>query len=65
MDRFGVQVHPMIQTLFLNNDVVFVDDNAPIHVAGSVQLWFEDNEAEPQHFPWPAQSLKLNVIESL
>jgi hypothetical protein len=27
----GNQVHPMIQTLFLNNDAVFQDNNAPIH----------------------------------
>jgi hypothetical protein len=29
MDRLGNQVHPMIQTLFPNNDSVFQDDNAP------------------------------------
>jgi hypothetical protein len=29
MDRFGNQVHPMIQTLFPKNDSVFPDDNAP------------------------------------
>jgi hypothetical protein len=29
VDRLGNQVHHMIQTLFLNNDAVFQDDNAP------------------------------------
>jgi hypothetical protein len=29
VDIFGNQVHPVIQTLFLNNDAVFQDDNAP------------------------------------
>jgi hypothetical protein len=29
VDGLGYQVHPMIQTLFPNNDVVFQDDNAP------------------------------------
>jgi hypothetical protein len=33
MDRLGNQVHPMIQTLFLNSDAVFQDDNASIHTA--------------------------------
>jgi hypothetical protein len=28
VDRLGNQVHPMIQTLFPNNDAVFQDDNA-------------------------------------
>jgi hypothetical protein len=28
--RLGNQVHPMIQTLFPNNDAVFQDDNAPL-----------------------------------
>jgi hypothetical protein len=27
--RLGNQVHPVIQTLFLNNDALFQDDNAP------------------------------------
>jgi hypothetical protein len=31
--RLGNQVHPMIQTLFPKNDVVFQDDNAPSHTA--------------------------------
>jgi hypothetical protein len=35
----------MIQT-FLNNDAVFKDDNAPIHIAGTVQSWFEEHEGE-------------------
>jgi hypothetical protein len=36
VNRLGIQVHPMIQTLFPNN-AVFHDDNAPIHTAGTVQ----------------------------
>jgi hypothetical protein len=30
LNWLGNQVHPMIQTLFPNNDAVFHDDNAPI-----------------------------------
>jgi hypothetical protein len=33
VDRLSNQVHPMIQTLFPNNDDVFEDDFAPIHIA--------------------------------
>jgi hypothetical protein len=52
--RLGDQVHPMIQTLFLNNNAVFQDDSGPIHTAGNVQSWFEKQEDHLQHFPWPA-----------
>jgi hypothetical protein len=46
VDRLGNQVHPMIQTLFPNNDAVFQHDNAPIHTVGSIQSWFEEHEGE-------------------
>jgi hypothetical protein len=38
VNRLGNHVHPMIQTLFPNNDAVFQDDKAPIHTAGTVGL---------------------------
>jgi hypothetical protein len=41
VDRLGNEVHPMIQTLFLNNDAVFQDDDAPIHTAGTVESFYE------------------------
>jgi hypothetical protein len=50
-DRLGNQVHPIIQTLFPNNDADFEDDNAPIHTAGTVESCFEDHEVELQHLP--------------
>jgi hypothetical protein len=34
--------------LFPNNDAVFKDNNAPIHVSGTVQPWFEEHEGELQ-----------------
>jgi transposase len=55
----------MIQTLFLNSDAVFQEDNAPIHTAGIVQSLFEEHEGELQHLPWPAYSPHLNIIEPL
>jgi hypothetical protein len=44
-------MHPMIQTLFLNNGAVFQYNNAPIQTAGTVQSWFEEHEDELQHLP--------------
>jgi hypothetical protein len=61
--RLGNQVHPMIQTLFPNKNVVFQYDNVSIHTARSVQSWFEENEREFQHLPWPAQSPDLSTTE--
>jgi hypothetical protein len=46
----------MIQTLFLNNDAVFLEDTAHNHTTGTDQSWFEEHEGELQHLPWPAQS---------
>jgi hypothetical protein len=65
VDRLGNQVHPVIQTLFPNNDAVFQDDNAPTHTAGTVQSWFQEHQGELQHLPWPAQSPDLNITEPL
>jgi hypothetical protein len=40
LDRLDIQVHPMIQTLFSNNVVVFQDDNAQSHIWNcSVIVW--------------------------
>jgi hypothetical protein len=65
VDRFGNQVHPIIQTLFPNNDALFQDDNAPLHTTGTIQSWFEKHEGELQHLLWPAQSPDLNSTEPL
>jgi hypothetical protein len=62
MDSLGNQVHPMFQTLFLNNDAVFQGDNVPIHTAGNVESRFEEYEGDLQHLPWPAH---LNITKPL
>jgi hypothetical protein len=41
----------MIQTLLPNNDAIFQDDNAPIHTAGTVQSWFQEDDGKLQHLP--------------
>jgi hypothetical protein len=65
VDTLGNQVHPMVQMLFLNNDAFSQDDNSPIHIARSVQSWFEEYEDTFQHHPWPTQLPELNIIELL
>jgi hypothetical protein len=65
VEMLGNQVHPMIQTIFPNNNTVLQDDSAPIHAAGTVQSWFEEHKGEFQHLSWPAQSPDLNIIEPL
>jgi hypothetical protein len=65
VDRLGNRVHPTIQSLFLNNDAVFLDHSAPTHPAGTVQSWFEEHEVELQHLPSPTNSSDLNVRETL
>jgi hypothetical protein len=51
VDILNNQVHPMVQTLFPNNDAVFQDDSLPIHTAISVHSWFEEHEDALQHLP--------------
>jgi hypothetical protein len=65
VNRFGNQVHPVIQTLFSNNNAVFDEKNTPIHTARTVQAWFEGHERKLQRLPWPVQSQDLNIIEPL
>jgi hypothetical protein len=65
MDSLANQMHPMIQTLFPNNDAVFQDDNVSSHIAGTVQSWFEEHEGELHHLPWPTESPYLNISEPL
>jgi hypothetical protein len=62
VDGLGNQVHPMIQTLFPNDDAVFQDDSAPIHTVGTVQSRFEEHEVNFNIFQ---QSPDLSIIEPL
>jgi hypothetical protein len=55
----------MIKTLFPKNDADFQDDNAPNHTAATLQSRFAEHEGELQYLPRPAQSLDLNIIETL
>ena len=64
VDILGSQVHPMVQ-MFPNSAAIFKNDSSPIHKSRSVQSWFEEHEDVLKHFPWPAQSPGLNIIEPL
>jgi hypothetical protein len=55
VERVDNQVHPMIQTLFRNNDAVFQGDGVPFHTAATVQSWLDEHSYELQHLPWPAE----------
>ncbi|GFV17228.1 DDE_3 domain-containing protein [Trichonephila clavipes] len=61
----AIQVHAMMQILFLAGDGIFQDDNAPTHVMELVESWFDEHEKEVKYLPLPAQSPDLNMIEPL
>jgi len=65
VDILGNQVHPMVHMMFRNSDLIFQDDNSPIHIARTVKSWFEEHEDALQHVPWPAQLPVLYITESL
>jgi hypothetical protein len=56
VDRLGNQVHPMIQTLFPNNEAVFQDDSAPFtqlelfgHGLNSMKVYFSIFPGQNNH----------------
>jgi hypothetical protein len=65
VDILGIQLHPLVQLLFPNNDAIFQDDDLPILTARSVQSWFEEHGDALQHHLWPAQLHNLSIIEPL
>jgi transposase len=47
--------------LLINDDAVFMQDNAPIHTAGIIKDWFGTQHIDVM--PWPPYSPDLNCIE--
>ena len=48
VDILGSQVYLVVH-VFPNNDAVFQDDDSPIHMARSVQFWFQEHEDALHH----------------
>ena len=47
----------------LNDNLIFMQDNAPIYTAGNVKRFLEENDIPC--LDWPAQSPDLNPIENV
>ena len=47
----------------LNDNLIFMQDNAPIHTAGNVKRFLDENDIPC--LDWPAQSPDLNPIENV
>ena len=66
VDYIGIlqeMVIPMLPDILCENDVLFQDDNAPIHRAKKVEEWKKESGID--FLPWPAQSPDLSPIEHL
>lgn len=67
--RGGVNAKMYLQLLdeylvgYLDEDSIFMQDNAPVHTAKIVKKWLEENV--PVVLKWPPYSPDLNPIENL
>ena len=59
------QVHSAMLHYYPDGDGYFMDDNAPIHRARSVQNWFAEHQPDFQHLSWPTHIPDLNPIENV
>ena len=59
LDILADQVHLAMSPFYSDDDGYFMDDNAPIHRARSVQNWFAEHQSNFQHLSWPLHSPDL------
>ena len=63
IDVLNGHLIPYINNLENKENVIFQEDNAPIHTARIVKDWKRENDIT--NLPWPAQNPDLNPIENL
>lgn len=54
---------PSVLEHFPNRDFIFQQDNCPVHNAGIIREWFQQNNIET--LLWPSKSPDFNIIENI
>ena len=65
LDILADQVHLAMSPFYSDDDGYFMDDNAPIHRARSIQNWFAEHQCYFQHLSWPSHSSDRNPIKNV
>ncbi|GFX74937.1 uncharacterized protein TNCV_1845091 [Trichonephila clavipes] len=65
LDILADQVHPTMLHFYPDGDGYFIDSNAAIHRARSVQNWFAEHQSAFQHLPSPPHNPNLNPIANV
>lgn len=56
-----LQVHPMVQVLFIHRVSIFQDDNAHVHIG----KWIHEQQEQVKCLSCPPESLHLKITEQL